>query len=138
MINNTVAFRGKSEETGAWVCGFLYILGKGTKNEEYYILGNLDHRESIYDLWKCATRVIKETVGQYSGAKDRNGKRIFGGDIVYLDDVPGFIEKKYYEVKYGYGQFFIGINTPVAGYKATMSEVVGNIWDNSELLDNAK
>lgn len=132
MINSSIIFRGKSEETGEWVLGYLYVLGEGTEYEEVYILGYLDHRESIHDIWKCATKVDPKTVSQYIGETDKNKRRIFGGDIVHYVN-PGYHEHEYYEVKYFYGQFYIGINTPIGGYRATMCEVVGNIWDNPEI-----
>lgn len=78
-----------------------------------------------------ATPVIPETVGQYTGMVDMNGKqkKIFEGDIVEIKGYSG-----YYEVKYDFGQFFVGINTPLA-YKRFDCFVVGNIHDNPELLE---
>lgn len=63
----------------------------------------------------------------FSGVHDKNKKEIYKGDIVIVDD-------KIYEVKYLFAQFFIGLNMPIA-YKRFKCEVIGNIYENPELLE---
>ena len=123
MINDSLIFKGISEETGEWIYGYLFVLGKGTEYAETYILGDLDHRESVYDIWKCVTKVITETVCQYTGLKDKNGKRIYGGDIVKSDN--GYTRV----VEYFNGRFTPFVLFPEYNcWNELECEVIGNIY----------
>ena len=110
-------YRGKRLDTGEWVSGdcvhSLYKIGDTC-------VGQYGNTVGIH-------QVDPETVGQFTGLTDKNGKKIFEGDIVKVDG-------KVYEVKYMLGQFFVGINMPIA-YKRFDCEVIGNIHDNPELLE---
>ena len=82
--------------------------------------------------------VDRETVGQYIGLTDVNGKKIFEGDILRYDN--GIFEVGYYEPHmafYFFGAFGRG---GVNGFtkKSNRYEVVGNKWDNPELLGVAQ
>lgn len=136
MINNTVEFRGKTEE-GKWVYGYLYILGKGSEYEEMYILGSLDYREDICDVWKCAEKVIPETVGQFTGLRDRNGVKIFGADVL---NSPRWVVTYCGNLNEGLGMH-AGWYVQRDGFESwseleneEWNVVLGNIYDNPELL----
>lgn len=90
------------------------------------------------------TKVDKETIGQFTGLHDKNGKEIYLGDIVkapLLDPIFGDIIKDAFcnaEIKFNKGSFVVsyyGSNHNIylsdLYYKI---EVIGNIFDNKELL----
>ena len=82
--------------------------------------------------------IFLETIGQYTGLKDKNGKKIFEGDIVKDDYCI-------YEVVYDGNGYYVevvkllkecgtdkGVLYDLSDYKDL--EVIGNIYDNPELL----
>ena len=127
MAIREVIFRGKRTDNGKWVKGYLYITHIGSHE-----IGSYDAEINIERL---TFDVIPETVGQYTGLTDKNGVRIFEGDIVSLVKHDSLI----YKVVYVPCRYELvnskGVNCFVLDiYKSENIEVIGNIHDNPELL----
>ncbi|MGN1130216.1 MAG: YopX family protein, partial [Ruminococcus sp.] len=80
-------------------------------------------------------QVIPETVGQYTEFKDKNGKRVFEGDI--LENEEGYIYSGIYrnKVVFRSGLFFADGIFEFIPNDFKYCEVIGNIHDNPELLE---
>ncbi|MBO7250824.1 MAG: hypothetical protein J6V42_06080 [Clostridia bacterium] len=139
-----ILFRGKRKYGGDWVEGFYYVQrGKyaGDKTfiyEEPKITTGIVETSGAYgETHKdIEYTVIPETVGQYTGLTDKNGKKIFEGDVVrYMNkDIMVVV---WYE---GSASFVIAYSAINFDYLASIMsahlflEVIGNIHDNPELL----
>ena len=132
-----ILFRGKRLDNGAWETGSLVIVRMDCHDAQYYIADKMTGYH---------TPVDPSTVGQYTGLKDRNGKRVFEGDIVtqnwYDHDEPSddsFGEVVFCEYDCSFSVMDIqkdGI-VPLGRCHAYHweAEVIGNITDNPELLE---
>jgi uncharacterized phage protein (TIGR01671 family) len=122
-----ILFRGKHTETNEWWEGDLFHTGKR-------VFIRRPDSPTTYEHYS----VIPETVGQYTGLTDKNGKKIFEGDICQtkgfplIDDKPFVVEWNddecsfYWRDVVGTDEFNIGVSQNTT--------IIGNIHDNPELL----
>ena len=130
-----ILFRGKRKDNGEWVEGaFCPKSGDGLHDP-------LVDRPSIIKLDEPNDGfwfdVDPDTVGQYTGLQDKNGKRIFEGDIVTFKTSMSTFKPHYVRWKEGEARFVVTGKDGVRSYPMDSSfeyEVIGNIHDNPELL----
>ena len=134
-----IEFRGKNCEDN-WIYGQLTII------ENDYYINYLDEVVGEFSDTRyidyIGTEVSERTIGQYTGLKDKNNKKIFEGDLIKTYHGIGkvvwsgqfalfgyiMIEKENHEKEYDYRFTDIVLEEGV--------EIIGNIYDNPELLED--
>ena len=149
----TFKFRGKSKKDGTWAYGD-YVVAQvrhiKTWVKRPYILHIYGNGGMLYVCGR--TLVLEDTVGQYTGINDNNGREIYEGDIIRFkyEDYSEYNINGYHaprevisEVKFEYGEYRLN------GYPCRLGdcldwaddecefEVIGNIYDNPELINHS-
>ena len=134
MRENTGIFRGKRKDNGEWVERYYLCLHQDTDTDLHIIV---DERGKY-------NPVVPETVGEFTGLLDKNGKKIFEGDILKISegsDEDDYVIKKVYSYR---GVLCVDYWTPDWDFNALaffdndngfVFEIVGNIHDNPELVE---
>lgn len=141
-----ILFRGKRKGNGKWICGFLVPKETNSYADGFLIIDGalnydeLDDYQPSYSVYS----VVPETVGQYTGITDKNGKKIFEGDIVKREYILWHSEtKKTRETQIGVVSYsnkdcsFCLDKVCYLGKSCNGDtlEIIGNIHDNPELLE---
>lgn len=149
-----ILFRGKRIDNGEFVCGYVGVF-KGT-TQIYVPFTEEEEKENeghifsvIGGLWHT---VHHETIGQFTGLTDSNGKRIFEGDFVRMKYAVNGRKRAFIKgvVKYEKGAFFVHFSSHgrkteglLWGFTSSFHtedeglfcEIIGNIHDNPDLLN---
>ena len=131
-------FRGQRHDTHEWVYGCLL-------NNKHDMIGFYNNAYKFE-----INAVIPETVGQFTGMTDKNGKKIFEGDIIRAITLDTGSEQMAVVcfgnfIDENNGDEYIGFYIEFDGIKTTITqlameecknriEIIGNIYDNPELL----
>lgn len=154
-MDREILFRGKRMDNGEWVDGYYF-----EREERSFIMTDtypIDEEYNCTPIRIIAVEVIPETVGQYTGLKDKNGKKIFEGDIAKYNTIAANERIVYGIVKYRstYEQYrshnpcgyiidwqknnstgrTLREDLPFWCDSMSNMEIVGNIHDNPELLE---
>ena len=119
-MRKEIKFRGQENENKKWVYGFYQEYPKG------YV-----HIQNEYNDW---FPILPDTVGQYIGVDDKNGKEIYEDDIVLIDG-----EDEYFVVERDSdtARFVMNSETLTVdfdNYWGYQVEVIGNVRENADLL----
>jgi uncharacterized phage protein (TIGR01671 family) len=138
-MNREVAFRGKRCSDGKWVYGF-YVESKtswrGHKPHKSWIVPDAISNGGFFNvLGRYAVK--DDTVGQFTGLRDKNGKRVFEGDVVHVvwqDSMFCQWHERTVLVEFKYGRFTVYQSKPFEHSDKRYFEVIGNIYDNFDLM----
>lgn len=110
------------------------------ERKEIFEIASIDFKEKKAALSNGVIKLLNVDFKQfellqYTGAKDKNDKEIYEGDIVILNDTE---EENRCVVKYKYGSYILidgDLKEDLSNVEAKFLEVVGNVYENKNLLE---
>ena len=142
-IMREIKFRAWSEDE--WIYGNLLKVDEWNQDEHekfnYFIQTDI-LSQGEYEMYYITD---DNTIGQYTGLKDKNGKEIYEGDYIEYKVDGEIIEKGIVKYSEKYAQYvLVGTGTvkdefePLGDYNMEVFEVMGNVWEDSDLLNDSK
>lgn len=133
-----VLFRGRIKKSKKWVYGYYCKSpitdgnSESSPSDGWYFLSGIERQLIIQD--GLAFEVELETIDQYTGMDDKNGVKIFRGDIVVGmdEDEEGLIVWDIEELEYRIDVLYAHLK--MGDYYSKEIEVIGNIHDNLNTL----
>ena len=125
-MNREILFKAKRKDNGEWVEGYLM--------DENYI--NVPFND--YDAcgrFDDPIEIDQDTLCQFTGVTDKNGKKIWENDILKLPDEDGYFKCEWEEDTARFVLNGDGLTVDFDNYWEHQVEVLGNIFDNAELLE---
>lgn len=142
-MERQIKFRGKRADNGEWVYGDMLQIGGGciiyfgSKTET--ATPDIPNGSPVaVELFNDEIAVVfPDTVGQFTGLTDRNGKEIYEGDILVCPEDIDFLPEI---VIFNDGCFMVKDDYTTIAINAVDTEyrtIAGNIHDNPELIEKA-
>lgn len=127
-----IEFRGKRVDNGEWVYGFYFEIEHN--DDKTHVHGYITANPLLEKMPESAASFIEvetKTVGQFTGEKDKEGQKLFKGDVIR----SGYLGNKYL-IKFVDGAF-MGVSKNERGTCMALSNSVklGNVHDNPELME---
>jgi uncharacterized phage protein (TIGR01671 family) len=127
-MKREIKFRGKRIDNGDWIYGKVINSNFETLITQMVNAIYVDGR-MLYNLEVLAYSVNSDSVGQFTGLLDKNGKEIYEGDILGWESCEGTKNQIRWAVEF----------SPSRGFKTWSSSkndeiIIGNIYENPELL----
>lgn len=159
-MSREILFKAKRVDNGEWVEGYLLKANRMDFIFPTVTNGSFDGLKNVMKFINPCFLVNSETICQYTGLTDKNGKKIWENDILRYsydyEDSPWLKSKGLTneDIKYYIGEVFwsdwraswavcgngksICFNQDVFKYNRNpnRTEVIGNVFDNPELLEN--
>ena len=134
-----ILFRGKRTDNGEWVYGYYTKARYYLNDKEMHVIFAPDGEAFPRCEFSDYEEVDPETVCQFTGLYDKDGRKIFEGDIVEGNSEYFTYTHPYGKVVYDGGQYLISFDDVLEdieclGAWANDVEIIGNIYDNPELL----
>ena len=137
MEQREIKFRGLTK-INKWVYGYLDYEPLLEKYFIHVVEGNLNEVGKKLE-------VDPESVGEYTGLKDKNGKEIYEGDIVianiYTDDdfkLPVYFKRGNFYIDYSDSEADMYTIGEFIDFCGEIVEIIGNVFENPELLKQNK
>ena len=131
-----ILFKAKRIDNGEWVEGYLYKkYFQELPHDRFVIEYKTTGSEYEWTPKYMVAEINPETLCQYTGLTDKNGNKIWENDVVAIKDMTSIgkvlFEKEYcsYLIRIGAGRYVRDI-----GRFTKDSEVIGNIFDNADLI----
>ena len=128
-----ILFRGKRLDNGEWIEGHLLTV---TLREETAYLIFADSFKIVCGEVKASLHALVDpaTVGQYTGLMDKQGERIFEGDVLLLDGEDGHFTLSWDDDGARFVMDGDGLRVYVDNFWNYEVEVIDNVHDNPELI----
>lgn len=134
-----ILFRGKDSITKRWVYGALVQQQDDPLKEKAFIISYSNYQFGDFSE-AVMHEVDPETVGQYTGFVDKKGKKIFEGDILSIYNSKAFLFAVEWNNQYVLKCTTNGVSDNILNVIESPEdvEVVGNIYDNPELIKDGE
>lgn len=132
-----IIFRGRRVDNGEWAYGYLVEATNVITDKKETFIFEQDATYFTHGEFACSFEVKPETVGQYTGVIDKNGKKVFEGDVVEYAGSCGeivFVERRGAFMSRERDMYCEWLSN-LPQYGTGIVEIIGNIYDNKEILE---